>query len=386
MKRVLMVQPSLNPPGGGNGVAAWMLEALKSEHRITVLTWDVPRLEAINQFYGTSLHPSDFELTPPPLLHAIARWTPTPMALIKDNYLLLRCRRLAARFDVVISANNEVDVGRRGIQYIHYPKLSLRPEVDLRWYHRLPILVDTYRWVALWLTGFSVERMRRNIFLVNSDFIGAQVRALHGVKTVTLCPPIAGTFPAVPWECREDGFVCIGRISPEKRIEQIIGILSRVRDHGLAPHLHIVGTPDDDAYTAFIRTCVDPNRSWVSLHENLSREELARLVSIHRYGIHAMNGEHFGMSVAEMVSAGCIVFAPNNGGPAEILGGDERLLYSSPQDAAEKIELTMVRPERQKDLRDYLTPRSALFSVQRFVNQIRELVKTFEPDRDLLAS
>jgi glycosyltransferase involved in cell wall biosynthesis len=382
MKRVLMVQPSLNPPGGGHGVAAWMLEALKSEHRITVLTWDVPRLDAINQYYGTSLRPSDFEVTLlPPLLHAIARRTPTPMALIKDSYLLLMCRRLAARFDVVISANNEVDLGRRGIQYIHYPKLSLRPEVDLRWYHRLPVVVDTYRWVAMWLTGFSVERMRRNIFLVNSDFIGAQVRALHGVETVTLYPPIAGTFPTVPWERREDGFVCIGRISPEKRIEQIIGILSRVREHSLAPHLHIVGTPDDDAYTAFIRTCVDANRSWVSLHENLSRQDLAQLLSIHRYGIHAMDGEHFGMAVAEMVSAGSIVFAPNNGGPAEILGGDERMLYGSPQDAAEKIGMTMGSCERQKQLRDYLALRSAQFSAQRFVYQFRELVERFDPDR-----
>ena len=197
-----------------------MLEALKSEHRITLLTWETPRLEAINRFYGTSLRPSDFELTLLPRLHAIARRTPTPMALIKDNYLLLRCRRLAARFDVVMTANNEGDVGRRGIQYIHYPKLSLRPEVDLRWYHRLLFVVDIYRWVAMRLTGFSLERMRRNISLVNSDFIGAQIRALHGVETVTLYPPIAGTFPAVPWECREDGFVCIGRISPEKRLDR----------------------------------------------------------------------------------------------------------------------------------------------------------------------
>jgi glycosyltransferase involved in cell wall biosynthesis len=92
-----------------------------------------------------------------------------------------------------------------------------------------------------------------------------------------------------------------------------------------------------------------------------------------------MDGEHFGMAVAEMVSAGCIVFAPKNGGPAEILGGDERLLYSSPQDAAEKIGMTMVSCERQTQLRDYLALRSSLFSAQRFVNQIRELVNTFEP-------
>jgi hypothetical protein len=44
MKRVLMVQPSLNPPGGGNGVAAWMIEGLKTENRLTLLAWEPPRL------------------------------------------------------------------------------------------------------------------------------------------------------------------------------------------------------------------------------------------------------------------------------------------------------------------------------------------------------
>jgi glycosyltransferase involved in cell wall biosynthesis len=185
--------------------------------------------------------------------------------------------------------------------------------------------------------------------------------------------------PAVPWEHREDGFVCIGRISPEKRIEQIIDILSKVRGNGLAPHLHIVGTPGDDAYVAFIRDCVDANRSWVTMHENLPREELAQLVASHRYGIHAMNEEHFGMAVAEMVRAGCIVFAPNNGGPAQILGEDDRLLYSSVQDAAEKIGFTMLRRERQKELRDFLGQRGALFSAQRFVREFRDLVERFEP-------
>ena len=39
MRRVLLVQPSMQPPGGGNGVAAWMLQALAREHHVTVLSW-----------------------------------------------------------------------------------------------------------------------------------------------------------------------------------------------------------------------------------------------------------------------------------------------------------------------------------------------------------
>jgi glycosyltransferase involved in cell wall biosynthesis len=141
-------------------------------------------------------------------------------------------------------------------------------------------VVDAYRWLAIRLMSFPMERMRRNLSVVNSDFIGARVRALHGVETVTLYPPVAGNFPAVPWEQREDAFLCVRRISPEKRIEQIIAILSRVRDSELAPHLHIIGTPDNDAYVIFIRNCVSANRSWVTLHAKLTRQALARLMSI----------------------------------------------------------------------------------------------------------
>ena len=41
-KRLLFVQPVLDPPGGSNAVASWMIEALKGEYAISVLTWRPP--------------------------------------------------------------------------------------------------------------------------------------------------------------------------------------------------------------------------------------------------------------------------------------------------------------------------------------------------------
>ena len=45
MKRVLLVQLSIQPPGGANGVAAWALQALVAAHRVTVLSWDPVDIE-----------------------------------------------------------------------------------------------------------------------------------------------------------------------------------------------------------------------------------------------------------------------------------------------------------------------------------------------------
>jgi hypothetical protein len=53
--RVLVVQPSLQPPGGGNAVAAWMLQALVASYDVTALTWKEIDLDAINRYYGTSI-------------------------------------------------------------------------------------------------------------------------------------------------------------------------------------------------------------------------------------------------------------------------------------------------------------------------------------------
>ena len=39
-RSILLVHQSLQPPGGANAVGAWVVEALKGEYALTILTWD----------------------------------------------------------------------------------------------------------------------------------------------------------------------------------------------------------------------------------------------------------------------------------------------------------------------------------------------------------
>ena len=377
--RVLLVQRSIAPPGGGNLVAAWILESLRDEHEVTLLAWDTPDLAACNRMFGTSLRHGDFDLhLAAPLTRRIGALTPIPLALVKHGLLLRQARRLAPGYDLPITADNEADFGRRGIQYIHYPKLDLeRPAVDLRWYHGSRALRVLYHRIGRAVGGITADGVRRNLTLVNSEFTAARIRALHGIEPVVLHPPVPGAFPAVPWEKRDDGFVMIGRISPEKRIEDGVEILRRVRARGAAVRLHVVGTDDDPAYTARIRRLAAANAAWITLHENLARADLVALLARQRYGIHAMEGEHFGIAVAEMVRAGCIVFVPRRGGPIEIVGDDDRLLFSSLDEAAERVIATLRDPERQSALRAHLAERAEQFSAAHFVTRMREIVRAF---------
>jgi Glycosyltransferase len=223
--------------------------------------------------------------------------------------------------------------------------------------------------------------MKSNLTLANSDWTGNKVKEFYGIDAVTVYPPIPGKFPNVPWNDRENGFVCIGRFCLGKRFEAIIKILAKVKSRIPDVHLHVIGTQSiftgEREYYPHLLRVVQENSSWVHLHENLSRGELIQLISEHRYGIHANVDEHFGIVVGEMLRAGCIVFIHNSGGQVEIVGGDERLKYETDEEAVAKILRVMSDPDEQASLRNYLDSRKQLFTTDRFMSQIREIVRQF---------
>ena len=63
-----------------------------------------------------------------------------------------------------------------------------------------------------------------------------------------------------------------------------------------------------------------------------------------------MEEEHFGMVVAEMIKAACIVFVPKGGGQVEIVGEDERMIYDDMIEASEKITLEAATVKIEKPL------------------------------------
>jgi len=386
MKRVLLVDSGFPSLGGGTAVTAWMLQALKDEHDVSVLTGEPLSVEALNRFHGTFLNASDVKtLSVPRPVRWLLALDPDPYSIQRTCLLMRLVKVVQDHYDVLIG-HGEVDLGRRAIQYIHYP-----------WFHRLyrqlypdapPLnLRDCLRVRARrcrpWrlLSGYSFERMKANLTLVNSRWTGARVREFYGIEALTVYPPVRHDFPSVPWAQREDGFVCLGRISPEKRFGQIIQIVAAVRAQGHDVHLHIVGTRPHgrygDPYCAAVRQAVQENSSWIQFHEEVPRPELVRLLASHRYGIHCLPDEPFGIAVAEMVSAGCLPFVPHSGGPLEIVGPEERLLFDSSEEAMRKITVVLDSPADQEALRAYLHDREALFSTERFMEQMRQIVQDF---------
>jgi glycosyltransferase involved in cell wall biosynthesis len=387
MKKVLMVHHDFNEPGGGNTVALSMLEALIKEFDLTVLAWQPLDLAEINRFHQTSLQESDLSVrVAPAFLRRLAAPDPNPFNTQARSWLMRLAKKVSRHFDVVISAEDEFDLGCRSIQYIHYPwlaahcsKLLARRECSPL--GRLQYLINYHCRPWRMISGFSFERMRKNLTLVNSDWTGRKVMELCDIEAKTVYPPVPGSFADVPWDSRENGFVCVGRISPEKELCKVMDIVAGVRTGGHDVHLHIVGTvgsqPRARLYAKQVSRWAAERESWVSLHLNCPREELLNLISIHRYGIHGMSAEPFGIAVAELVAGGCIVFVPHDGGQTEIVGEHKRLLYRSVDEAVARITGVMSRRQEQEALRHHLHSRKELFTTERFVREIVEIVLTF---------
>ena len=114
--------------------------------------------------------------------------------------------------------------------------------------------------------------------------------------------------------------------------------------------------------------------------------EKAQILAACRYGIHGREGEAFGIGVAEMVKAGCITFAPAEGGPAEIVN-HEALLYRDDDEAVEKITAVLDQRALRGELIRHLRNQAKHFAPEAFMTGFREAVYDFlHPTRSVAAS
>lgn len=368
--RILIVQRSLSPPGGGNAVAAWMVHALSGHHDVGTLTtgeWSVAR---INAFYGTSI---DATAVRRHVISAPWRWLSglrdDRMTRLRMASVLREARELASQYDLMITADNFAAFCKPGIQYVHFPAV-IQPEPA-----RLAPLVKVYFRLCDWLTGLPWRDAARNLTLVNSQWTAERLSRLGEISTpIVVYPPVVDPGPGLPWADREVRFLCIGRFHPSKRIETSIAIVRAVRDTAIPQaRLSIVGSVVDASYGVRIRDLAAREGSWIELREDLPRHELNLLMRRSRYGIQAMEGEHFGMATAEMTRAGCLVFAHRSGGAPEVLNHDASLLWTTAADATARI--SAIASGNPAALSARLREHGRTFSPERFVEEMHRIVE-----------
>ena len=335
---------------------------------------------AVDRYAGTSLASASYRLdTGPSWLALLLAASPGPLALFRRAVLMEHASRIASAFDVIVSVDNEMDVGRRSLQYVHFPwGFWPRPDVDIRWYH-LAVLVRGYYALVHRIHKFDRARVAANTTVVNSDWTGRMfARCYDGAPSITIPPPAPARFPDVPWANRADRFVAVGRIAPEKELDKLVTIVEGVRALGHDVGLLLIGTRERRGaagrYADRILRLARSRSSWMEVRISVPRDELARLMAGSRWGLHGMLDEHFGIAVAEMVRAGCVPFVPDGGGQVEIVGRRPELRYASAGDAVRKIDAVLRNVRLVEELRAELAARAPLYAAEAFVTSFREAV------------
>ncbi|MEM9002334.1 MAG: glycosyltransferase family 4 protein [Cyanobacteria bacterium P01_F01_bin.86] len=373
-KRVAVWQPYFLG-GGAEAVALWILEALYSDYEVTLYTLSSIDLSWLDAMYSTQL--ADKPIT---VKTQLPKWLNQPADFLISNNKMLRMsliywtiryfKSVASQYDVVFSAFNSLDMGQSGIQYLHWIHVIENDREDAKpWFKILMKWVD-----------FSYESLRSNLSIANSQYTANRVEETYGIKADVVFPPVITQIEALPWQEKENAFLCSGRIVPAKQTHRVIEILKMIRDKGFDIKLHITGGGGGSYgqdYLRQVEALAQEYSDWVYLHQNLPYVDYLKILARCRFGIH-YKPEPFGISIAEMLKAGMIPFVRSKGGQMEIVGADHGdILFDNDTDAVEKIVKVLSDQSLQDNLLRSLEERQEIFSTGRFVDEIRAVVKKY---------
>lgn len=380
MSDYLFVNPFLHPPGGGEGVANWMLQALVERGRVTVLTWDPPDFAAIDAYYGTSLRGRPMEvLTVAPGVRRVLRASGLPHRLLALRWLQRRAAQLRPGFRHAFSAFNLLDLGEPpSVQYVHHPVPDGPPENP--WSDRLlPRLIwPAYMWLLDRVYLPQRQRWEANLTLANSHWT-ARALLSQGFPQAprVLYPPPLGRPVHSPEGARRFGFVSVGRLDPSKNWVDLIAIVEGVRARGYPVSLTLAGSRFDPVTCTRIQALAETRRSWLTLLLDPPREVLDLELAEHAFGLHGMKDEHYGMAVAELLLSECLTFVHDSGGQVEIVTQPEAR-YRSVEDAVEKICAVLDDPALHARLQEGQKARAGELTRERFLADFTALVDSLE--------
>ncbi|MGA8103621.1 MAG: glycosyltransferase [Candidatus Acidiferrales bacterium] len=371
--KVVIGHPIIGRAGSESNVM-WLIEALKRDCDVTVLTTGGWNLAELNEFYGTQVREDEVKvrIAPVPLLPRNVS-----AAALRGACYQRFALQIAGEYDVRISAYNATDWGLPAIHFIadfcwHRTLREKHDPPTPGFIYRDSVLRRSYLRIAK-ACGRSSGRdvLRDDVVIANSRWTAERLREYCGVDCAAVVyHPVWTEFPDVPWEEKAQAFVMIGRIAPEKRVERAIAIVDAVRRRGYALRFHLCGQIGDDIYGRRIAHLCREHADWITVEGQVTGKRKAQMLAGCRFGIQAREAEPFGISVAEMVKAGAIVFAPNDGGQAEILDVPD-LLFADEAEAVEKVQAVLEQPKLLACMRTHLANRAEAFGAQRFMRGAR---------------
>ena len=195
------------------------------------------------------------------------------------------------------------------ISYIHFPAV-----LELTGVERRGIQWAVYNQLIKYLAGrFKTPRSGR--VLTNSTWTAHMVYTAHHVYPDILYPPVDIEYFNIVSQNdnREKLVVTVSRFTPEKKLDKIIKVAKELPDYTFI----LVGStgPGSEKIIESLKALKERYRVYnAELKPNLPRGELRELMGKAIFYLHPEFTEHFGISVIEAMSAGCIPIIYRDGG------------------------------------------------------------------------
>lgn len=367
--KIVVLHPNLMVKGGAEFVAVNFLDAF-SNHKLILVTGVKPDFKVLERAFKVHLSPANITVSSVPLYENIPKLTLRRAIFIRRGYEWLRTH--SSHYDVAISTQDVFPFPKRGIQYVH--QLSLLAHSKLRGGNESVLGKRYWDLLNLLIPHSSRQKCSQNMTLCNSPWTKDVYEKFYCGHCEVITPPVRDDFPSIPYAARDNGFVCMGRLSKDKRQDLAIQFIDKLRERGNDVHLHVLGGGDSQ-YACKVKK-ESEKRSYVFFEGFVPRDTLTQIVASHKFGIHMKQVEHYGIVPAEMVRGGCIPLVPNSGGQKYIVLQNEKLLFNNFQQAVTKADRIINNLSLQNEILAELKS-SNLNTPEAFREKIKRKVATF---------
>ena len=386
MKNVLLYYSFGFALGGGEYLPLAFIAALQKTCNLTLAVDVAANIERSVKAFGAGLgidlsSLKVVQVTPP-------GYSPRNHSVLVSLYRFRKLKRLARDADVCISTASIMDFGKPAHHFINMIAFGDDAFTAFALGNAGPSRLGAAKRVRRFvsdsllrpLLGMRTKRSiicdgRQHIY-PNSQYVAGMMSRYYGqFNSTVFFPPTLFEPKAAQPEGRDPlKVVYIGRIIPEKRITDLIGIVEKARAAtGLPVTFHLAGRIDQSP--SYGKTLADMarEREWLKFVGALYGEEKERFLMSGSFALHAERHEAFGISVAEYLVSGNIAIVPDEGGSREVVDSPA-LSYRTDDEAANILSRLLTDAAFREEQRRHCEERSKTFTCQAYMERQQRLL------------
>lgn len=305
-------------------------------------------------------------------------------------YRTWHLKRLAKDADICISCSNMVYFGKPAHHFIFQMNLFNDEAFSDFIFHRSPSTgwKKHYRKLRKIIAEYILRpllgvRSARKILAnshehiySNSFYVDKMIRDFYGpVNSTVFYPPTIFDFNSQDIVRDPLRVVCLGRIDPEKQIEDIIEIVSLARNLSqMDLKLYIGGgaQPNCQGYMSMLKE-ITSKYDWIVWQGEVYGKEKEAFLLSGTFAVHTRRDEEFGISITEYLKAGLVAIVPNEGGACEIINSPD-LSFDTNEKAASILARLLSDTEFFQEKRSHCNGLATYFTRDEYLKRQKNLL------------